>query len=99
MDGRVAGLQYSGDHDFIPTSPEPPVVATVSVDAMRERIRRKSRLKGRQVDDGSRDEVCALIGPAPAGGHRRDLLIEHLHKINDAGRACMTAIWWRWPVR
>ena len=51
---------------------------------MRERIRRKSRLKGRQVDDGSRDEVCALIGPAPAGGHRRDLLIEHLHKINDA---------------
>jgi len=65
-------------------SPEPPVVATVSVDAMRERIRRKSRLKGRQVDDGSRDEVCALIGLAPAGGHRRDLLIEHLHKINDA---------------
>jgi len=54
-----------------------------TVDDMRERIRRKSKLKGRQADDVSRGEVRALIGDAP---HRRDLLIEHLHKLNDAYR-------------
>ncbi len=50
---------------------------------MRERIRRKSKLKGRQTDDVSLSEVRALVGAAP---HRRDLLIEHLHKLNDAYR-------------
>ena len=60
-----------------------PVVATLSVDDMRERIRRKSKLKGRQADDASLQEVRALVGAAP---HRRDLLIEHLHKLNDAYR-------------
>jgi NADH:ubiquinone oxidoreductase subunit E len=54
-----------------------------SVDDMRERIRRKSKLKGRQADDVSLAEVRALIGAAP---HRRDLLIEHLHKLNDGYR-------------
>ncbi|MDE2417576.1 MAG: NAD(P)H-dependent oxidoreductase subunit E [Burkholderiales bacterium] len=53
---------------------------------MRERIRKKSRLKGRQADEVSLEEVQALIGPRPAQGHRRDLLIEHLHKLNDAYR-------------
>jgi formate dehydrogenase len=53
------------------------------VDDLRERIRRKSRLKGRQVDAASLAEVRALVGPAP---HRRDLLIELLHKLNDAYR-------------
>lgn len=62
---------------------ELPVVATLSVDDMRERIRRKSKLKGRQVDDASLQEVRALVGAAP---HRRDLLIEHLHQLNDAYR-------------
>jgi NADH:ubiquinone oxidoreductase subunit F (NADH-binding)/NADH:ubiquinone oxidoreductase subunit E len=62
---------------------EIPVVATLSVDDMRERIRRKSKLKGRQADDASLLEVQALVGAAP---HRRDLLIEHLHKLNDAYR-------------
>jgi formate dehydrogenase len=61
-----------------------PVVATLSVDDMRERIRRKSKLKGRQVEDDALLEVRALVGAAP---HRRDLLIEHLHKLNDAYRA------------
>ena len=28
----------------------------------------------------------ALIGDRPAGGHRRDLLIEYLHKLNDVYR-------------
>jgi formate dehydrogenase len=53
---------------------------------MRERIRRKSKLNGRQTDDVSLEEVRALVGPSPEGGHRRDLLIEHLHKLNDAFR-------------
>jgi formate dehydrogenase len=59
------------------------ILATVSVDTLRERIRRKSQLKGHQVDEASLSEVRALVGPAP---HRRDLLIEHLHKLNDAYR-------------
>ena len=61
-------------------------VALATADELRERIRRKSKLKGRQPDETSLAEVVALIGPRPAEGHRRDLLIEHLHKINDAWR-------------
>ena len=58
-------------------SPEVAAVSLGTVDDMRERIRRKSKLKGRQADDVSLSEVRALVGLAP---HRRDLLIEHLHK-------------------
>jgi len=47
----------------------------------------RSRLKGRQATDEARAEVRALIGPAPVEGHRRDLLIEHLHLLNDHHRA------------
>ena len=54
-----------------------------SVDDMRKRIRSKSKLKGRQVDDISISEVRSLIGVGP---HRRDLLIELLHVLNDAYR-------------
>lgn len=36
--------------------------------------------KGRAVDPQAREEVRALLGDAP---RRRDLLIEHLHKIQD----------------
>ena len=61
-------------------------VAIATVDELRERIRRKSKLKGRQADDLSVEEVRALIGLKPETGHRRDLLIEHLHKLNDAYR-------------
>ena len=61
-------------------------VAIATVDEMRERIKRKSKLKGRQADDISVGEVRALIGLKPDNGHRRDLLIEHLHKLNDAYR-------------
>ena len=53
-------------------------------DQLRERIRRKSKLKGRQPEAEALDEVRALIGPRPDGGFRRDLLIEHLHRLNDA---------------
>jgi formate dehydrogenase len=60
-----------------------PGVVVATVDQMRETIRRKGKLKGRQVDEVSLQEVQALIGEAP---HRRDLLIEHLHQLNDAYR-------------
>ena len=64
-------------------SPDVKTVSLGTVDDMRERIRRKSKLKGRQADDMSLAEVRALIGAPP---HRRDLLIELLHKLNDAYR-------------
>ncbi len=48
-------------------------------------MRRKQRgarpfPKGRQVDPGALESVRALLGDAP---RRRDLLIEHLHRIQD----------------
>ncbi len=59
-------------------------IAIATADDLRETIRRKSKLKGRQADDVSISEVRNLIGVAP---HRRDLLIEHLHRLNDEYRA------------
>ena len=50
---------------------------------MRERIRCKSHLKGRQPEDVAMTEVAGLLGPRPATGLRRDLLIEYLHRLND----------------
>ena len=70
-------------HSSVAPSPDVKTVSLGTVDDMRERIRRKSKLKGRQVDDASLAEVRALIGAAP---HRRDLLIELLHKLNDSYR-------------
>src|ERR1700744_4818872 len=43
--------------------------------------------KGRQVDPQAREDVRALLGDAP---RRRDLLIEHLHKIQDHYK-CLSA--------
>ncbi|QWE27384.1 NADH-ubiquinone oxidoreductase-F iron-sulfur binding region domain-containing protein [Polynucleobacter sp. AP-Ainpum-60-G11] len=59
-------------------------VAVATADDLRETIRRKSKLKGRQADDASLAEVRQLIG---AAADRRDLLIENLHKLNDEYRA------------
>jgi formate dehydrogenase beta subunit len=47
----------------------------------------RSRPKGRQVDPQARAEVQVLLGDAP---RRRDLLIEHLHKIQDR-YGCLSA--------
>ncbi|MDP2256310.1 MAG: NAD(P)H-dependent oxidoreductase subunit E [Polaromonas sp.] len=66
--------------------PDIPAVLIATVDQLRDRIRRKSKLKGRQADDTSLEEVRVLIGERPAEGYRRDLLIEHLHRLNDAYR-------------
>jgi len=60
----------------------------VDLSQVREQLRQpRAQLKGRQSSDEARAEVCALIGLPPADGHRRDLLIEHLHKLNDHYRA------------
>ena len=45
-------------------------VAIATVDELRERIKSHSKLKGRQADAISIDEVCALFGPKPAVGLR-----------------------------
>lgn len=59
-------------------------VAVATIDDLRQRIRQKSKLKGRQPDDISVSEVQQLIGLPP---YRRDLLIEYLHQLNDEYRA------------
>ena len=60
----------------------------IGLDQVRQQLRQpRSQLKGRQADAQALEEVRALIGPAPAQGHRRDLLIEHLHQLNDHFRA------------
>ncbi|WP_416546273.1 NADH-ubiquinone oxidoreductase-F iron-sulfur binding region domain-containing protein [Limnohabitans sp. DCL3] len=56
----------------------------IGLDQVRQQLRQpRSQLKGRQVTPEARDEVQALIGLPPVNGHRRDLLIEHLHALND----------------
>ena len=68
-------------------SPSPSVVAFASVEEMSLKIRQKSQLKGRQADDVSLRDVHALLGlSAEVLKDRRDLLIEHLHKLNDTYR-------------
>src|ERR1700736_628157 len=47
----------------------------------------RSKLKGRQVDPQAQQDVLDLLGDAP---RRRDLLIEHLHKIQDR-YGCLSA--------
>ena len=56
----------------------------VGLEQVRQQLRRpRNQLKGRQVTEQARVDVRALIGAPPANGHRRDLLIEHLHALND----------------
>ena len=56
----------------------------IGLDQVRQQLRQpRSQLKGRQVSDEARAEVRTLIGLPPQDGHRRDLLIEHLHVLND----------------
>jgi formate dehydrogenase beta subunit len=56
----------------------------IELSDLREQLRRpRAQLKGRQATPQARAEVQALIGPVPQDGHRRDLLIEHLHVLND----------------
>ena len=52
-----------------------------------KRSRVRGKPKGRAVDPQAREEVRALLGNEP---RRRDLLIEHLHKIQDR-YGCLSA--------
>ena len=54
-----------------------------SGDDMRRRPQRAVWPKGRLTDSSAQDEVRRFIGEVPVDGHYRDLLIEHLHKLND----------------
>jgi formate dehydrogenase len=56
------------------------IVSSISAEEMRLKIRKKSQLKGRQVEESAQLEVLSLVGPGP---YRRDLLIEYLHLLND----------------
>jgi formate dehydrogenase len=67
----------------------PPLSAAAAVKVLPtgKRSRVRSTPKGRNVDPRARDEVLALLGDAP---RRRDLLIEHLHRIQDR-YGCLSA--------
>jgi len=60
------------NHQVIP-------IAVLQVDVSKQRKRQAP--KGRRVDAGALEEVQRLLGNEP---RRRDLLIEHLHKIQDS---------------
>jgi len=62
---------------------QPDSVRLGTPDSLRQGLRRAAQLKGRQPDADAVAEVRRTIGAAPPEGHRRDLLIEHLHKLND----------------
>lgn len=75
--------------DFVTLSPaesaETPSTPKKKQGGGRGRVR--GTPKGRRVDTKARAEVLALLGDAP---RRRDLLIEHLHKIQDR-YGCLSA--------
>jgi formate dehydrogenase beta subunit len=66
-------------------------IAVVS-DGSRPQRKARAQLKGRQATPEALQSLRALIGERPASGHRRDLLIEHLHAINDAHRGLPDAL-------
>ena len=61
------------------------VIPIADADPARRKV--KSTPKGRPVDPKRAREVLALLGDAP---RRRDLLIEHLHRIQDR-YGCLSA--------
>jgi len=56
------------------------VIPIAVVDAEARRQRQRQGPKGRRVDPTALEELRQLLGDAPRG---RDLLIEHLHKLQD----------------
>jgi formate dehydrogenase len=69
------------------TEPKPSSSSAVQAPIRGKRSRVKGQPKGRAVDPQARAEVRALLGEEP---RRRDLLIEHLHKIQDR-YGCLSA--------
>ena len=68
------------------TSPNIPSAPLATLDAMRAKMKRLTKLKGRQTDTDSLVAVRALIGEKPVNGYPRDMLIEYLHKLQDGYR-------------
>ena len=63
------------------------VVALATAEEMAQKIRQRRQFKGRQADEVSLQEVRELLnGDRVDLKARRDLLIEHLHHINDCYR-------------
>ncbi|HET9694909.1 MAG TPA: NAD(P)H-dependent oxidoreductase subunit E, partial [Steroidobacteraceae bacterium] len=52
-------------------------------DSLRRELRRAAQLKGRQPDAVALAEVRETLAERPASRDRPDLLIEHLHQLND----------------
>ncbi len=71
---------------FAATGGNVATIAVASVEELRSRIKRKSRLKGRQAEGAALEQVRELLGERPAGGWPRHRLIEHLHLLNDRYR-------------
>jgi len=64
--------------------PEPRVIPIADARGRDRKVR--SAMKGRSVDAQAREEIRALLGDSP---RRRDLLVEYLHRIQDAyGHIC-----------
>jgi len=61
--------------------------ATIDISALSRKRGARGQPKGRPVDPQALEEVRALLGDAP---RQRDLLIEHLHRIQDA-YGCISA--------
>ena len=55
--------------------------AVIDISGLRPRGAARGHPKGRQVDPQAAAEIKTLLGGAP---RRRDLLIEYLHRIQDA---------------
>jgi formate dehydrogenase beta subunit len=68
------------------TSSNMPSTVLATPDAMRAKMKRLAKLKGRQTDTDSLAAVRGLIGERPVAGYPRDMLIEYLHKLQDAYR-------------
>jgi NADH:ubiquinone oxidoreductase subunit F (NADH-binding)/NADH:ubiquinone oxidoreductase subunit E len=65
----------------------PTIVTLASAEEMALQLRQRRQLKGRQADEASMQEVQQLLGmEGDILKERRDLLIEHLHKLNDTHR-------------
>ena len=65
----------------------PASVTLASAEEMALQLRQRRQLKGRQADEFSLQEVQHLLGiESDVLKQRRDLLIEHLHKLNDTYR-------------
>jgi len=65
----------------------PSIVTLASAEEMALQLRQRRQLKGRQADETSLQEVQQLLCMASdVLKERRDLLIEHLHKLNDTHR-------------